>query len=240
MTLSLRIRNSSFNANHCLRALAANPQVLQTVLRDDLIRAASANHGLKAEDSEIDRWVAEFARTRGIDSTGSALEDWMRERDSSLHELQSRAELYILEGMLRLELVVPRVLPYFEENAERFDQVVLLSVLCDNVELASARMESLAEGAVMELILDSSATIEMLSRSDLHPIVEAAVFSASQMELVGPIETAEFVALACPLRFHAPQLTPAIRQRIEDSLFEDWLRWYSQDYALITQEPPKD
>ena len=63
----------------------------------------------------------------------------------------------------------------------------------------------------------------MIRRQLLRKELGEALAGAKDGEVVGPVATPEGFALARIEERHEPVLDPALRQRIQDELFEGWL-----------------
>jgi parvulin-like peptidyl-prolyl isomerase len=71
-----------------------------------------------------------------------------------------------------------------------------------------------------------------LLRKELGEALAGALAAAKDGEVVGPVATPEGFALARLDQRHEPVLDPAIRQAIQQELFEKWLADTTQEAAL--------
>jgi parvulin-like peptidyl-prolyl isomerase len=195
-----------------------------------MIRKLSQREEIPAvTDAELQAGVDEVREALGLYSA-SATESWLAVNAMTLDDFERGVETNLLADRWAEKMVGGRVDSHFAEHRGDFDEVALSQILVADESIARELKEQIDEGEADFAILaraysfDDSAEIGgylgRVQRATLSRDIQAAVFSASENSVVGPIRSGQGYHLLYVRDFKTAELTSNLRRQIRTSLME--------------------
>lgn len=197
-----------------------------------LVRAAKAE-GIKVSDEELQRAVDEFRRSRGL-SQAAQTHQWLQQKHWSVDDLEAHLELGILRRKLADKIATQENIEgHFAQHRRAYDRAVLAHIAVSDEALAEQLRAQLQQGAdfgdlarrhsIDKATKSYGGELGIADRSSLSPAVEAAVFSAADGDVVGPIKTDMGYHLLKVHHLLLGKLDKHVAAAIRDDLYHDWL-----------------
>jgi len=164
-----------------------------------LIREYAAKHDISNTVEELQIAIEEMRYDEGLESKEKFLH-WMKSKGQNLLSIQNEMDYQLLRNKVRDNIPDEEVQAYFAEYQLEFDRVELYSIRAETQEQAEellAKIEEEGENfhlVAMEYSEDHESFqkggyIGDVGRSSVTAEIEAAVFSAQEGDIVGPVKT---------------------------------------------------
>lgn len=233
---ALRIRGETISLASVLRTLGHTGKTtfLIEAARELLMERAARERGLTVSDEELQTAADQFRATwnlHGAEETRA----WLAARNWDVSDLEHHLELQILrDGLMDLIATPERVEQHFANYQRNRDKARLAHILVEDQSLAEelaaqihdedADFAALARKFSMdEATAHIGGELGLIDRTSLSPSIEAAVFAATDGDIVGPAEGPRGFHL---VRIHAlvmGQLDASAADAIRTELFKQWL-----------------
>lgn len=199
-----------------------------------LIRQSAHARALTVSAEELQQAADSFRRAHHLTDPAAA-KAWLAARHLTVHEWQHMLEADVLTGKLRVTVTANQIEPYFAEHRLSFDAAILSRLVVADEEVArELRLQIVEEGAYFYALarrysMDAATRpmggyVGAVGRADLIAVAEAAVFSASAGEVLGPFKLPQGWTLLRVEAIQAAILDDATRNKIRNRLFEEWLQ----------------
>jgi parvulin-like peptidyl-prolyl isomerase len=200
------------------------PLVREALLRQYLVDQARAA-GLSVSTEELQQAANAYRRRAGL-NTAADTHAWLAQHGLSLDDFEAGLEEHLLAARLRQQQSAG-VEAYFATHREDYERLRLALLVVGRDDLARELASQVRdEGRDLDAVAAEHGLPVIrpeLLRKELGEALAAALAAAKDGEVVGPVATPEGFALVQIEERHEPVLGPAIRQRLQDELFEGWL-----------------
>ncbi len=157
----------------------------------------------------------------------------MAENGLDLQTVQNACEIGAVRNKIRASITDDDISEYFTANRESYDVAELYSITVESEDLANELYSQIEEGdgSFLDLALEHSTDQDTyrqggfngeVTRSTVRAEVEAAVFSASAGDLIGPIKDDDGYTIYMVRSIIQPELDD-VKDSIGDQLFENLL-----------------
>lgn len=209
------------------------PELVNEVVDATLIRQEATARGIRATNNEMQLAADEFRTQRELYDEQTT-ESWLRSRYLSRHDWESLLEGEIVKEKLKKVLTAGRVEKYFAEHRLTFDSASISRLVVRDEQVArELRAQMVEEHADFHtLTREHSYDLKTkmsggyqgaIHRSEMQPVLEAAVFGSSVGKIIGPIKTYDGWELVKVESIQLANLDRQLRELIESRLFEEWL-----------------
>lgn len=199
----------------------------------EVITRASQTADITITADELQQAVNSWRSRNGLDSV-KATQLWLKEHYLSLEELGKLISAEVLSTKLAWHLFQDKVSSYFFDYQLDYVQVSMYEIVLDNEGIAMEVFYAIDEeeinffDAAYRYVQDTELCRKggyrgFLYRKDLKPEISAAVFAANPPQLLKPIVASDGVHLIRVEEIVEPQLDDAMREKIVEDLFDDWL-----------------
>jgi parvulin-like peptidyl-prolyl isomerase len=217
------VRTESFSESRLL------PDVVNALL----IRQYAAQKNIQNTDQELQLAADEFRYGRGLESV-DALNQWLSDHHQTAMSLQETLDLMLLNNKVRNAIPESELRAYYAEHQLEFEKVDLYSIRVGTEEEAkelrsqihddSANFHLLAmEHSKDEDTRRSGGYAGRLTRAQVTPAVEAAVFKVNPVAIVGPMKSEKGWNLFRVTELHRPSFED-VRDSIRLTLFEQLVK----------------
>lgn len=217
---------------HRLR-LEGGLDLVQAALREQVIDQALRAHSIEVTTEELQE-AADMFRTNRRLFRADDTHAWLKAHHLSVDDLEEKLSRELALRKLRVLLTEDRVEPYFVEHHAAFASARLSLLRLESEEQAREVATQIEEDeadfsdlvrslATDPGVCESGGYLGWVARKALSPAAEAAVFSASPGDTVGPIKTDGGWALIKVWEVLEPKLTEHTRHEIRQMLFGQWL-----------------
>jgi hypothetical protein len=228
-TVIASVAGSRLTLGGLLRRLLGQAR-LGSLVREALIRQylldQAREAGLSITTEEMQQAANAYRRRAGL-HTAADTHAWLAQHGLSADDFEAGLEESLLVAKLRQKQSADGFEVYFATHQADYERlrVALLVVPRDDLarELASQVRD---EGRDLEGVAEEHGVPvvrRQLFRKDLGEALAAALATAKIGEVVGPVTTPQGFALVQIEERHEPVLDPALRQRIQQELFDRWL-----------------
>ncbi|MBF0450204.1 MAG: peptidylprolyl isomerase [Candidatus Magnetomorum sp.] len=237
---SFIINNNSVElttAFNCLRGL--DDTVLHNLIQIIIGRQYAKEKGIKVSNEELQVAVDEFRYLQDMESSATFI-SYLKNRKISLLSFQNAMENILLINKLTDDISDEETDAYIAKNQLQFEQVELYNIRLDNEDTASEIKELLDDeemsfpALAYEHSIDEDSKkrggyIGFLSREEMTATVEAAVFKASEGDIIGPYKTQNGYNIFMINTFHKPKkddpdLRLAIKQKLLQAKLQDLIK----------------
>lgn len=201
------------------------PLVRETLVRQYILDQAR-EAGLSIATEELQQAANAYRRTIGL-NTAADTHAWLAQNGLSADDFEAGLEESLLVAKLRQQRSAAEVEVYFSTHQVGFERLRLglLAVERDDLarELASQVRD---EGRDLYAVAQEHGLPvirRQTLRKELGEALAAALATAKDGEVVGPIATPQGFVLVQIEERREPVLDPSIRQAIEQELFDKWL-----------------
>lgn len=199
-----------------------------------LIRQEATKRNIRVSDEEFQLAADSFRTQRDLYSL-EATEDWLASNCLSHAEWEAQIEDEIIRVKLCDVLTGGSVEKYFTEQRLSFDAATISRLVLKEEGVArELRAQIIEDGAdfhalAREYSIDlatrpAGGYSGLVRRSEMVPVMEAAVFGAQPGQTIGPLKTSEGWALVKLEILRPATLDDAMRKTIKSILFSEWLR----------------
>lgn len=198
-----------------------------------LIRQEAEQRGIEVSAEEIQESANAFRAARSLHGSRETLA-WLSANYLSVEEWEEGLEQELLTRHVRDAVVGKRIEEYFAQHLLSHEGVELSQLLVRDEDLASELALQIAEEGADFHALARRHSLDrdtrraggyrgMARRGELPPAAQAAVFGAAEGEVVGPFRAREGWWLLKVEKLHPAVLDGALRERLAEELFEEWL-----------------
>jgi len=199
-----------------------------------LIREGAAERGISVTPEELQRAADDFRLARDLEDV-EATETWLLQNYLTFEEWEEILEFETLRQKLIQVLVADKVERHFAENRLLFDTAVISHLVVEDEGVASELRAQIIDDEVDFHLLARQHSIDkntrmaggyvgLVARPGMDAEVESGVFGGKPGKVVGPIHTRDGWELIRIESLHPGELNIETRQKIEASIFEEWLK----------------
>lgn len=208
------------------RHVRLQPLLLEALAEKVSLQAAR-EAGLTVSTEELQQAANLFRQQRGL-RAAQAMHSWLQDNDLRVIDLEGTLEQALLLEKFRRHLAAARLQEHFAAAANRYARVQLnyFTVPAEGLarELLARIQDDGADFAELARQHDEMKNDTVVMRADLSAAVAEAVFKARPDSVVGPVHVERGWQLFHVHAIQPPQLDDATRARIEQDLFDRWLR----------------
>jgi parvulin-like peptidyl-prolyl isomerase len=197
-----------------------------------LIRQHAEKQGITNGDQELQLAFDERRYARGLESV-DAVQQWMRANHQTLDSMQHEVDTMLLRNKVRNSFADSQIQAHYAERQAEFERVTLYSIRVDAEDKARDLLAQIRnDGANFHLLAMEHSTDELsgprggyvgaLTRSEMTPEVEAAVFRAEPGATVGPVKTDHGWNLFLVTAIHKPTVDE-VKEQIRLALMDQLL-----------------
>lgn len=216
-------------------------QLMSTVLREYLVDRELQSRDFQVSDSEIEQFILDF-RLQNNAVERPAFEQWLSEHQLSYESFREKAIKGIKFQKLREQVAGVEVDQFFETNHSLFDRLALSRLVVQEADVAQKVNEMLQQdpGQFNYLVAEYSISEDrhldgrmgVFPREEMPRQLQAGFNDKSPGRIIGPIVVED---LHCFFRLDQlikAKLDDSLRRKIEDQIFEEWLRGQMQEINL--------
>jgi len=185
---------------------------------------------MSASSDEIQKFFEEMRYDLQLE-TKDDFDAWINENNLDLATVQNICEIGVLRNKIRDSIPDEDIAEYFNNNKEGMDVAELYSITVESEDLASELMAQIEEGedSFLNLALEHSTDQDIyrqggfngeVTRETVRADVEAAVFSASAGDLIGPIKDEDGYSIYMVRNAVSPE-SEDVKDSIRDQVFEN-------------------
>ncbi|KPA17247.1 peptidyl-prolyl cis-trans isomerase [Candidatus Magnetomorum sp. HK-1] len=216
-------------AFNCLRGF--DDTLLNDLIQIIIGRQYAKEKGFNVSNEELQIAVDEFRYLKGMESAASFI-NYLKNRKISLLSFQNAMENILLVNKLIDAISDEETDAYITKNQLKFEKVELYNIRLDNEDTASEIKELLDDeemsfpALAYEHSLDEESKkrggyIGFLSRDEMTAKIEAAVFKASEGDIIGPYKTQNGYNIFMVNKFYKPEKDdPDLRLSIKEKLLQ--------------------
>ena len=228
--LFISINNDKVNLKMAFNVLRGlDDSFLDSIKKMIILRQYASARGLIVTDEELQKAVDEYRYLMGLESA-EAFKQYLNDRKISLFSFQTAMENVLLKGKAINSIPDEEVDAYIAENRLNMEQVELYNIYLEDEDTAQELKALLDDDEENFLALahkysEDEATAMMggymgkSGRKRMTAEVEAAVFSGSAGDVIGPIRTEQGYNIFKIAAFNRPdkadtKLRTSVRQTI--------------------------
>lgn len=231
-----RVNGSDVSLHEVLFSLKLKGQLPMLVFQavtDRMVADAAKKEGVTLDEAEVQQAADAFRQGQGL-ARADATHQWLTANKLSAADLETGLRRTILFRKLLRKVTEGQVEKYFADNKASFDRVrfsrlavagegkaqeLLSQIQDDGKDFAElARQHSVDPRAK-----ETGGRTGLIPRKRLPSMVERAVSSARQGEVVGPFKIGDNYQLLKVEQLLPGELTPRVRAFIRRQLFRRWL-----------------
>lgn len=209
------------------------PDIIKGILTRKVINLEAQKAGINVSPHDLQQTADSFRLMNQL-HTSAATWSWLDKQSLSLDEFEEYVYSTVVASKLAQNLFSDRVETYFVERQLDYTKAVIYEALFEDEGEAIEMFYSLSEGEISfhEVAQQYNTNIEQrrmggylgkISRSELTPVISAAVFASSPPQILKPLVTAKGIHLIFVEEFIPPKLSTKLRMEIITQLFSDWL-----------------
>jgi putative peptide maturation system protein len=207
--------------------------VLDEKVEMALLNQAAKELNIEVTDEELQAVVDQFRLSHGLYSAVDTT-DWLKRTGIELDDLEDLLAAKIIGRKIRETVSMGKIEKYFSENILSFESALLSRLVMEEEgEIQEVKYQIKEEGANFNSLAREYSTDEAtrlaggfmggVARSALDPESEAAVFGASDGEVVGPFKADQGFQLIKVEKLNKPALDDKTVEFIKDILYSQWL-----------------
>lgn len=209
-------------------------QFVERAVDAALIRQAAARRGVAATDDELQTEADRFRAEREL-FDAAATEAWLAHSRLSFADWEAWLEERVTTRRLREALTADKVEEHFAVNRLAFDEADISRIVVGDEDVAQELRAQIVDDAADFHALARRHSADAATRpaggyagtvrrADLEAAAEAAIFGAQPETVLGPFREGrgEWVLVKVDAVRRA-RLDDALRERIKDQLFAEWL-----------------
>jgi putative peptide maturation system protein len=213
--------------------LTGQLQFIDDAIEATIIRQTAAQRGIEVSDEELQQAADDFRIARELQDT-EATQSWLEANRLSWEDWELLLEDQLIADKVREMLTAGRVEQRFAEQGLSFDAAAISRLVLEDEGIArELRAQIIDDGADFHALarqysIDVVTKLAggyagLVSRPELEPAVEAAVFGSEPGKIVGPIKSDDGWLLIKVESLHPAVLDDAMRETIMSLLFREWL-----------------
>lgn len=198
-----------------------------------LIRQAALAADIEVTDEEVQKAADNFRTKRDLYDEKKT-QRWLARNYLSQCEWEELLEDQVMRLKLRQYLTTDKVEKYFVEQRLSFDAATISRIVVKEENVAKELRAQIVEDDADFHTLARKHSIDLLTRpaggysglvrrTEMEPVMEAAVFGAQPGKVVGPIKTYAGWQLVKVEAINIASLDDSLRETIQSFLFEEWL-----------------
>ncbi len=242
MSVMLKIGNRTVSADEIVPLMARYqmlPQFLQEVLIDEAIADIECSEDERQKASET------FFQQHQL-TTPEAQQAWLRHYRMTPTQLQERATREIRIEKFKAEKWGPKLESYFLDRKGQLDRIIYSLIRTRDLGIAQELYFRISEGEqtfgeiAREYSQGPEAQTEGLigpvELSVPHPVLGQMLSISQPGQLCPPTRVGEWVVIVRLERFIPAQLDDAMRQRLLNECFQDWIREQLRQFDSLSSE----
>jgi parvulin-like peptidyl-prolyl isomerase len=210
------------------------PELLRNFFGQQIIKKFAQNNNITLTLEEIQRQCTDFRSEHDLENSSDFI-TWLAERGISYQTWEQTMSDRLLGNKVAEHLFSSQVESYFLEHQEDFEKILLYQIVVPFERIANDLFYQIEE---QELSFFEAAHLYDLDQrrrlicgyegwiplSELPPEFIDPILNGNLGELISPIKTAAGYHLLLVEEVKEAKLTPEIRTKILNHLFEDWLK----------------
>lgn len=232
----LTVDEEALSLKQCLRYLQTSGKLqgfLGDILRQYVLeQELNTREDLAINPAVIEQAVIDFRLQQQL-TDPKVFQDWLNRNGLDYSTFHNQISSNFKTEKLKQVATEPKLQEYFIERKVFLDRVVLSRIMVENQELAEELKIQVKEGASFEELAREHSVADdriangmmgPVSRGTMPDVVRAAIDSANEGDLVGPLEIDNRWAL-----FRVEQVLPAsldnpqLSQMLRNELFDRWM-----------------
>jgi parvulin-like peptidyl-prolyl isomerase len=208
-------------------------QCYEKLLHHRIIHHAAQSRNLIASVAEIQASADQFRHQKRLQRAADTVA-WLETEKITPEQWEQGIQSDLLTQKLADNLFEKQIEPLFAQNRLRYEQVVLYQILVSSAQLARELFYQIQEAEISFYeaahLYDQDPDRRrrcgfegLISRAALLPEFATAIFNVPWGQVVPPIATAAGHHLLMVEAVLPPELTPAVREEIQQALFDQWL-----------------
>ncbi len=200
----------------------------------NVIHAAAKERNITVTSDEVQTEADRMRHQKKLEKASDTLA-WLASEGITVDDWEAGIRDRLLAEKLAEDLFAQDIAATFARTRLDYDQVLVYQIVVDSEQLAQELLYQLEEKelsfyeAAHLYNINLSRRLQcgydgLLYRANLHPELAATIFAAAVGSICGPIKTEQGYHLLLVEEFVAAELTPAVRQKILKTLFDDWLQ----------------
>jgi len=198
-----------------------------------LIQEGARQRDIKVSDDELQQAADNYRMLNDLHDAETT-EAWLQAQKLSYEDWESLLEAQVKEGKLREALTAGSVEQRFTEQRLTLDKAAISRlVLAEEGVARELRAQIIEDGADFHALArehsihadtrPAGGYAGLISRTDMEPALEAAVFGSQPGKVVGPIKTDDGWELVKVERLAPAELDDEMRETLKTKLFNEWL-----------------
>lgn len=198
-----------------------------------LIQQEAVQRGLSVANDELQKAADQFRRERSLFDAAS-LRAWLQNNRFDINDWETMLEQEVLARKVRDALTESQVEGHFASNRLHFESADISRIVVQDEGLArELKAQATEDGSDFHDLARRYTREEAtrwaggyagaVKRKELGASVEAAVFGAAPGKIVGPFKANKMWTLIKVERLNRATLDDALRARIKEELFQEWL-----------------
>lgn len=209
-------------------------QIFDDAVDAALIRMACEQREIEVTGDELQEAADKFRTQREL-YDGERTAQWLAQHRLSYTDWEALLEAEILKNKLIKNLTDKQIEQNFAENRLSFDSAKLSRLVVKEEEIArELRLQIVEEDAdfhtlarkhsIDEQTKSAGGYVGDVARKSMEAMVEAAVFGATNGQIVGPFKVSSGWTLFKVEAINRATLDDVIRETIKSQIFDEWLK----------------
>lgn len=224
---------SLYELLHTLKLQGRLTALIAGAVVEKVIATAAGREGIKVSDEELQRAADDFRQRRGLNKANDT-ERWLALNRLAPADLEECLERDLVRQKLVDKVTRAHVNKAFAEDRARFDRARLRHIVVDKEGIAQELLTRLHDDGADFAELARQYSIDprtraaggdlgIVPRQGMPPAIAAAVYSARNGAVVGPVKTAAGYVLVKVEEILHGQLDAATTAALQQNLFRKWI-----------------
>jgi parvulin-like peptidyl-prolyl isomerase len=229
---------------HSVKLSYQIPHLIEVIASQKIIAQAAEEAGIKVQEEELQQEGDSLRLAHKLVKAKDTW-TWLENHHISIKEFEELVYSKVVTRKLANHLFSHQVEKFFYGHKLDYVSAVTYEVIFDNRDVALELFYALEEGEITfpeiaRLYIEEPELRRTYGykglryRKDFRPEIAAAVFAASDLEILKPIPTPKGVHLIWVEEIFQPQLDEQLREKILTELFSDWLRQQIECMKIVT------
>ena len=229
---------------HSVKLSYQIPDLIEAIATQKIIAKAAQDAGIKIQEEELQQEADSLRLAQKLVKAQDTW-TWLENHHISMKEFEELVRSKVITRKLANHLFHNQIEKFFYEHKLDYLYAITYEVILDNRDVALELFYALDEGEVTfpemaRLYIEEPELRRIYGyqglrhRKDFRPEIAAAVFAASNLEILKPITTPKGVHLIWVEEIFQPQLDEQLREKIITELFSDWLKQQIECMKIVT------
>ena len=205
--------------------------LISSAIEEVVVRQYALEQGIENSDEELQMAADEMRYARGLESAEEALE-WIKKNGQTLLSIQNSLDYQLIRNKIRSRIEDEEAAAYFVERQLEFVRLELYSIRVESKDIANELLAQIKEEnkdfhvLAREHSQDAGSAsqggfVGFLTRAEMTPDIESAVFGAEQDEVIGPLQTKKGWNIFKVGKRIGLEMDDYKKERIKDLLFDE-------------------